>query len=64
MKCLVLEFFIDSTKNVFHIFDIYCNNLIIFLFFLKICFVLCCVIPGLCLFSALGIHSSKTSIKV
>ena len=33
MKCLVLEFFIDSTKNVFHIFDIYCNNLIIFLFF-------------------------------
>ena len=62
MKCLVLEFFIDSTKNVFHIFDIYCNNLIIFLFFWKS--VLCCVIPGLCLFSALGIHSSKTSIKV
>ena len=42
MKCLVLEFFIDSTKNVFHIFDIYCNNLIIFLFFWKS--VLCCVV--------------------
>ena len=38
MKCLVLEFFIDSSKNIFHIFDIYCNN---FSSFLKICVVLC-----------------------